>query len=115
MSDFPTSIYDYRSYDDPFRADPEPGPNVRAPSAAWGWAAAAAGLLVVGLVVAVGFVNGPARLHANRTPNDVNLSAVTYLHPPARLPPPSNTPAPAMPTPSALPSKTFAAPGARRE
>ncbi|MGC1780354.1 MAG: hypothetical protein WBB34_20660 [Xanthobacteraceae bacterium] len=103
MSDFRNSNYDYRNPDDPFRADANLDPNVRAPNAAWGWIAAAAFLVVI-LAVAFGFGHRPGQLGTNTASNDVNPPAVTHMSPPATLTPPSATPAPSTPTPPVAPT-----------
>ncbi len=100
MSDFRDSNYDYRNSDDPFRADANLDPNVRAPSQAWGWVAAAVFIVVV-LAIAFGFGHRPGELGTNTAANDVNPPAVTHMTPPATVLPPSIAPAPGTPTPPA--------------
>ncbi len=111
MSDFRNSNYEYRNPDDPFRADANLDPNVRAPSAAWGWVAAAVFLVLV-LAVAFGFGHKPGQLGTDTASNNVSPPAATHMAPPAALTPPSATPAPATPTPPAVAPTTPAAPGA---
>ena len=111
MSDFRNSNYEYRNPDDPFRADANLDPNVRAPSAAWGWVAAAVFLVLV-LAVAFSFGHKPGQLGTDTASNNVSPPAATHMAPPATLTPPSATPAPATPTPPAVAPTTPAAPGA---
>ncbi len=98
MSDYRNSNYDYGNPQDPFRNDPQLDPNVRAPSAAWGWIAAAVFLVVV-LAVAFGYGHKPGQLGTNTASNDITPPAVSHMGPPATLPPPSTAPAPGTPTP----------------
>ena len=100
MSDFRNSNYDYRNPDDPFRADANLDPNVRAPSAAWGWVAAAVFLVIV-LAVAFGFGHHPGQLGTNTASNEISPPAVNHMSPPASLTPPQTAPAPGTPTPPA--------------
>jgi hypothetical protein len=109
MSDFRNSNYDYRNPDDPFRADANLDPNARAPSAAWGWVAAAVFLVLV-LAVAFGFGHRPGELGTNTASNNISPPAVTHMSPPATLLPPSTTPG--TPTPPAAAPTAPAAPGA---
>jgi hypothetical protein len=95
MSDYRN--YDYRNPNDPLRNDPRLDPNVRPPSAAWGWVAAAIFLVVV-LAVAFGYGHKPGQLGTNTASNDVSPPAVTHMAPPT-APAPSMTPAPGTPTP----------------
>jgi len=99
MSDFRNSNYDYRNPDDPFRADANLDPNVRAPSAAWGWVAAAVFLVIV-LAVAFGFGHKPGQLGTNTAANNISPPAMTHMSP-GTLTPPTATPAPTTPTPPA--------------
>ena len=112
MSDFRNSNYDYRNPDDPFRADANLDPNVRTPSQAWGWIAAAVFLVVV---VAIGFGYGghrPGQLGTNTASNDGNPPAVTRMAPPATVPPPGTpTPPAATSTPPAGAPNAPGAPG----
>ncbi|MGB7037360.1 MAG: hypothetical protein WBD71_17755 [Xanthobacteraceae bacterium] len=108
MSDFRNSNYDYRNPDDPFRADANLDPNVRAPSAAWGWVAAAVFLVIV-LAVAFGFGHRPGQLGTNTASNNVNPPAITHMSPPA-APTPGAIPAPGTPTAPAAAPVTPAAP-----
>ena len=98
MSDYPNSNYDYRNAEDPFRDDAQLDPNLRAPSAAWGWIAAAVFLVVV-LAVAFGFGHKPGQLGTNTASNDIASPAATHMAPPAAVPPPANVPVPGTPTP----------------
>ena len=87
---------DYRSYsnpEDPFPDDPRLDPNVRPPSPAWGWIAAAIFVVIV-LAVAFGVGHKPGGLGTNTASNDTAPPAVTYMAPPANAPPQSATPAP---------------------
>jgi hypothetical protein len=103
---------DYRNYDhgnpnDPFRGDPQLDPNVRPPSAAWGWIAAAIFLVVV-LAVAFDYGHRPGQLGTNTAANDVSPPAVSHMTPPATVPPPSTGLTPGTPTPpvTATPAPT---------
>jgi hypothetical protein len=98
MSDYRDPNYDYRNLEDPFRDNPQFDPNVRAPSAAWGWIAAAIFLVVV-LAVGFGFGHKPGQLGTNTASNDMAPPAVSHMMPPAIAPSPSTAPAPGTPTP----------------
>lgn len=94
---------DYRNYgshnpEDPLRNDPQLDPNVRAPSAAWGWIAAAVFLVIV-LAVVFGYGHKPGQLGTNTASNDVSPPAATHMSPPATIPPGSTAPASGTPTP----------------
>lgn len=99
MSDFRN--YDYRNPNDPFASDSGLDPNVRAPSATWGWIAAAVFLVVV-LAIAFGAGHKPASLGTNTASNDIAAPAAHRMAPPATIsPPPTANPAPGTPTPPA--------------
>lgn len=106
MSDYRNPNYGYREpEEDPFRNDPQLDPNVRAPSAAWGWIAAAVFLVIV-LEVAFGYGHRPGQLGTNTASNDVSPPAATHMTPPATITPPSTAPASGSPTSTAPASGT---------
>lgn len=98
MSDYRNPNYDYRNPEDPFPNDANLDPNVRAPSSAWGWIAAAVFLVVI-LAVAFGYGHKLGQLGTNTASNDVAPPAATRMAPPAAVPLPSTAAAPRIPTP----------------
>lgn len=102
MSDYRSPNFDYRYPEDLLRNDAHLDPNIRAPSAAWGWIAAAVFLVVV-LAVAFGFGHKPGQLGTNTASNDIAppaaTHAATHMVPPAAVSSPSTAPAPGTPTP----------------
>lgn len=97
MSDY-RSNFDYRYPEDPFRNNSQLDSNLGAPSAAWGWIAAAVFLVVV-LAVAFGFGHKPGQLGTNTASNDITSPAAAHMAPLAAVPPPSAAPASGTPTP----------------
>lgn len=109
MSDYRN--YDYRNPEDPLRSDPQLDPNVRPPSPAWGWIAAAIFLVVV-LAVAFGYGHKPGQLGTNTASNDTVPPAATHMAPPAAVAPPTTAPAAGTPAPPVTAAPSNPAPNA---
>lgn len=96
MSDYRN---EFRNPDDPFRNDSNLDPNVRTPSAAWGWIAAAVFLVIV-LAVAFGAGHQGGQSGTNMASNTMAPPSTSRPSPSTVLPPTATpTPAPSTTTP----------------